>query len=423
MPARPSYSSRSVHPCVFAPLLAAALAACGADGEVPAAHPAAIVDGTLDSGHPSVGILVSGGIGYCTSTLVGKHTVLTAGHCVTYNGTKKLLSPVVFIHNTSVKNGQLYGTKYQATQVVLHPSYSGGMKNDIAVVRLGQDVAGGAPFPVATQAPSLGEQLTLVGYGATAWGGQEFGVKRKASNVVGKVDSTTFIYYGTGGGKGTVCSGDSGGPSFAVRGTEEVLVGVHSVTLGDPADSSKPPCKYAGADMRVDAYHAFISQAAQGDVTPEGSLDTTPPTVSFVAPADKAAVQVPLQVEVAASDEVGVERVTLLVDGLQLGQKTAAPYTFSVDQLSPGDHALVARARDPAGNEATASIQVVVAAAAPDLSLWSDGSIGPTLPPMAELPQGDNTLQGGCAVAGGPAPVPTLPLLALWALLRLRGRA
>jgi poly(hydroxyalkanoate) depolymerase family esterase len=94
-----------------------------------------------------------------------------------------------------------------------------------------------------------------------------------------------------------------------------------------------------------------------------GGGDTTPPTVSITAPAAGATVSGPVAVAASASDNVGVTRVDVLVDGAVAGSDTAAPYSVAVDttRLANGSHTLTARAFDAANNAATsAPISVTV---------------------------------------------------------------
>jgi hypothetical protein len=86
--------------------------------------------------------------------------------------------------------------------------------------------------------------------------------------------------------------------------------------------------------------------------------DTTPPTVAITAPAPGATVSGTVTVTASASDNVGVAGVQFLVDGTNLGTEvTIPPYTLSwnTGTTSNGAHILSARARDAAGNAATAA--------------------------------------------------------------------
>ena len=201
-----------------------------------------ITDGQSDPGHPSVGQL-SG----CTGTLIGKRTVLTAGHCVGYSGYFKV-----------------GGQTYYSAKIHRHPSYGGGNYNDVAVMILKQDVQGVTPTPIATQVPTVGQAITLVGFGKTSENGGGYGTKRLTTNTISKVGSSTFSFYGSK----NICNGDSGGPTFVTYGNEEVTIGVHSTKSGW--------CGNGGTDMRVDRYVTWIQQVAGSDVVLQGS--GTPPT-------------------------------------------------------------------------------------------------------------------------------------------------
>lgn len=100
------------------------------------------------------------------------------------------------------------------------------------------------------------------------------------------------------------------------------------------------------------------SNAAQSSVNFAMAPDTTPPTVSISAPATVLAGQI-LPVLIAATDNVRVARVDLLLDGGATPIYTGfiAPYQVSLDttQMSNGVHQLVAIAADGAGNVAQAT--------------------------------------------------------------------
>jgi Bacterial Ig domain/YetA-like protein len=98
-------------------------------------------------------------------------------------------------------------------------------------------------------------------------------------------------------------------------------------------------------------------------VTSGAPSDTTPPTVSITAPANAATVSGSVTVSANASDNVGVVGVQFLLDGVNLGaEDTASPYsaTWNTTTASNGSHTLTARARDAAGNSASASVTVTV---------------------------------------------------------------
>ena len=97
--------------------------------------------------------------------------------------------------------------------------------------------------------------------------------------------------------------------------------------------------------------------------------DTTAPAVSITSPATGADIAGTISVTASASDNIQVAGVQFLLDGANLGAElTGAPYAMSwnTTNIANGPHTLSARARDAAGNTATAtSITVNVANAPP----------------------------------------------------------
>ena len=83
-----------------------------------------------------------------------------------------------------------------------------------------------------------------------------------------------------------------------------------------------------------------------------GGGDTTPPTTSITSPASGATVSGTVTVAANASDDVGVTRVELCVDGALTGSDTTAPYqiAWNTTTASNGSHGLQTRAYDAAGN-------------------------------------------------------------------------
>jgi len=304
-----------------------------------------IVNGSTDPGHPAVGLLKASsgyGAGICTATLIGKKTVLTAAHCV---------------QGKSMVTFQVGGKAYQAVKITPHPSYSYSVLNkyDVAVLVLNQAVNGISPHALAKAPPKVGETLTIVGFGITNTGYKNSGTKRVAQNSISSVKSQYFRFSGAGNGKGNVCSGDSGGPSFRSEGGKEVLAGVHS--------TASQPCGYAGNDMRVDVFHDWIVAQAGSDLV---GKDSKPPAVSISDPVGGATVSTSLTVKVTASDaDSGVAQVRLYVDGQLKGTRTHSPAQFSLTGLSAGTHNLRADALDKAGNKGSMVITVTVKKAAP----------------------------------------------------------
>lgn len=438
-------------------LCALTLSACDATGPgVPilGRHSLPVVNGQTTTAYPEVGKLTVGSK-LCSATLVGKKTVLTAAHCV---------SP------GSAHTFHVEGQKYPSASAVRHPSYSSSAKQyDVAVVLL-QTEPPVTPASINLGAPSVGLQVTIVGYGRTGEGKGDQGVKRVGTNTVAKLTSTHLTMSGAANGDANICDGDSGGPTFATVGGKWVQIGVHSTKTNY--------CGYAGNDIRVDTYASWIKTTAGGDAnedggtgtapptpppappssgggaqpcapcssssdcggasdfcvkntsgetfctadcsagqacptgwscklvggaltgqqclppnetcqstsptppaTPPATQDTTPPAVSILSPTEGTIVGSTVTVKASASDDVGVVKTDLQLDGALVKSFTASAFSYDVT-VSSGSHELRVVAYDAAGNSGVAQITITGDGGDPGLS-----------PPSNEAP--------------GPAPMPT----------------
>jgi len=113
-------------------------------------------------------------------------------------------------------------------------------------------------------------------------------------------------------------------------------------------------------------FGGFVDPSAHdlgGGTTTTTLVDASGPAVSFIAPAGGATVSGSVPISVNASDNVGVAKVELRVDGTLAATDTSAPYslTWNTSTASNGSKTLSARAYDAAGNTADASITVTVA--------------------------------------------------------------
>jgi hypothetical protein len=88
--------------------------------------------------------------------------------------------------------------------------------------------------------------------------------------------------------------------------------------------------------------------------------DTTPPVIAISAPTSGSTVSGTITVAGSASDNAGVAKVELAVDGSYSAAQGTTAWTASLDTtaLSNGSHTLTARATDTSGNTATTSVTV-----------------------------------------------------------------
>lgn len=221
----------------------ASLACGGIIGEpTPAAYEStcsSITHGSIDTGHPEVGIILSEA-GGCTGTLIAWNVVLTARHCV-QPGEK---------YSFTLDDGRCF----DSFSVIQHP------RHDIALVTLDIPAVPGEregafievrsdDMPIAQLSmtpPELGQAITIVGYGNTDDGGG-WGTKRSGSNTISELNGNHgFSWVGHCG----LCFGDSGGASYNAAGD---VIGVHSTgTCGDHS-----------TDVRVDVHLKWIASVVQ----------------------------------------------------------------------------------------------------------------------------------------------------------------
>jgi len=119
------------------------------------------------------------------------------------------------------------------------------------------------------------------------------------------------------------------------------------------------------------------------------ATDTAPPQIAINSPAAMATVAATLTVQATASDNVGVARVELLVDGALLAMRSSAPWEFPI-VLKAGSHTLKAVAYDGANNKGEASVTVTVQGSAPP-------STPPSTSPTETPPKGSGTYGDACS--------------------------
>jgi subtilisin family serine protease len=136
----------------------------------------------------------------------------------------------------------------------------------------------------------------------------------------------------------------------------------------------------AGRDPYYGYGRVNVAAAAQA-ARSMPAADTTAPTVSIASPGASATLAGLATVDVSASDNVGVTKVELKVNGTTKATDVSAPFGFSLDttQLANGMATLTAVAYDAAGNSKTsASVSVNIANTVNNL-------VADTTPPVVAL--------------------------------------
>ena len=92
------------------------------------------------------------------------------------------------------------------------------------------------------------------------------------------------------------------------------------------------------------------------------TVDNTLPILSITSPANGSSIPANGQVsiKVSATDNVGVTKVEIRIDGVLKATLTVAPYTYTwnAKKVAKGPHTIMATATDTAGNNASTSVTV-----------------------------------------------------------------
>jgi hypothetical protein len=251
-----------------------------------------IVNGLSSHDFPTTGALMYPGLptnihsgnadSWCSGTLIGCETFLTAAHCVEDSSNPSHYW--VFLQHAGIR---------AVTSVVSHSSYS-FPEADVAVLKLGAPVEGIDPTEInTTMSPSFGTAGTIAGFGQTSGSAGDYGIKRygnvETSNCSGAVPAglgnTELVCWqftnpiGSPGDDSNTCNGDSGGPLFVDFGGGEVVAGI---TSGGSNGSCLPTDK--SYDANVYTYRSFIQTQLGADSTSTcGSLGAVgDPTVTVI---------------------------------------------------------------------------------------------------------------------------------------------
>lgn len=137
----------------------------------------------------------------------------------------------------------------------------------------------------------------------------------------------------------------------------------------DPAQVEKIPLILSRDHVQKQMDHAHkgilgASQVSRRSSTSTTSTrrDRTAPLVSITSPASGSTVSGSVNIQMSASDNIGVVQVVLNVDGVNLASFASGPYSYSLStsSLSAGSHTIKATALDAAGNSASSSITLKI---------------------------------------------------------------
>lgn len=209
------------------------VAACqGGDELAVGSDTQAIVNGDLSVNDTQVVALVYHGQQFCSGTVVGKRTIVTAAHCLPPHVSFPVTSIEVFF-GTDVASGD--GPLLRAVDGIANPAWNVDLvAGDVGVLALAED-APVAPMHMAfldVTAGMLGGEARAVGFGITSEDGIGNGTRRTGMVTVNRVNASSIYMEPS---PSATCNGDSGGALFFMQDGVEVLGGIHSRSNCDSA--------------------------------------------------------------------------------------------------------------------------------------------------------------------------------------------
>ena len=246
----------------------------------PVAHGPRIVNGLPTAAYPTTVAILSKdfGLSFCTGTLVGCRTVVTAAHCVCGgDGVDCQDSGSALIDPSEIEVFVQSGGLFDVASITVPEKFVFGVRDDVAVLELAGFVEGVPRTRLNTQVdPTETSALegTIVGYGLTEGGLTDSGVKRYGDILTtpcltvpndGRHLCWDFTEpLGPPGEDANTCLGDSGGPLFMNFGQGDVLAGI---TSGGDSVSCDPPDE--AFDTNVWLVSSFIKKVAGSDLDAE----------------------------------------------------------------------------------------------------------------------------------------------------------
>lgn len=225
-----------------------------------------IVNGTITSAFPAAVAVLDGddaatARALCSGALVGCRTVLTAAHCLCgLDATARECTPMLRPRTVFLQHAGFVAVE----SAVVHPDYDWPI-GDLAVLRLAERVHGVPPASLVGTDPAVGALGTVVGFGRSGGGREDYGLKRVGGVVLAPCTlpelpeplrtGGALCFDFVGPPAANTCNGDSGGPLFVDAGIDVALAGIASGGTRDDCLAGD-----RSWHTRVTAYRRWIAE-------------------------------------------------------------------------------------------------------------------------------------------------------------------
>lgn len=233
-----------------------------------------IVNGVGTVRYAATGALLKGAdrksaTAWCSGTLIGCSTFLTAAHCFDEHLETRIMDTEPDPANFKVffQSGGIF----DVTEIHYQKNKYRFPDSDVAVLRLARPVEGIVPLLInKTVKPIDGTIGLIVGFGRTGGRNQDYGIKRrgaiKTASCTGDYSDTTLICWnydarvGPPGEDSNTCNGDSGGGFH---------IGRKSIVSGVTSGGVRSSCQTGDRsyDANVYHYHKWIETVSAGDLS------------------------------------------------------------------------------------------------------------------------------------------------------------
>lgn len=260
-----------------------------------------VVNGVMTPLYPAVGALLAGSDpdragAWCSGTLIGCRSFLTAAHCVCPESGKACQGKGAADPTDYLVFFQHAGF-HRVASIEVHPDYVFPTA-DVAVVTLAASVTGILPLPLNTAAPpEEGERGVIVGFGRSGGHRLDYGLKRSGAVTItrpgGGASGLIWWFFrnptGRPGESSNTCNGDSGGPLLLPSSDGLVVAGITSGghapdCLSDDSSFDTDVSSYAEwvlsriASSDTSCLHMpHVGDAATVTISTDGELDELHP--------------------------------------------------------------------------------------------------------------------------------------------------